>query len=301
MVARGQGWLIMPLDKRISLDDAVARLSDGMTIGIGGWATRRKPMALVRAILRSPLRDLTVVSYGGPDVGMLAAAGRLRKLIFGFVSLDHFPLDPHFRAARQAGAFEVLELDEGMVHWGLRAAAMRLPFLPTRVGMATDIAAQGLTTVRSPYEDGEEFIAMPALRLDAALLHVHRADQLGNTLVLSPDPFFDDLMARAAADVIVSTERLVSTQALDLPANIRFNLFERSVVNAVVEAPFGAHPTAASPDYGIDLPHLKAYAESGTPDAWAAYRTRYVDIDPDAYPDAVGGAAFVHALPAAVY
>ncbi len=42
-----------------------------MTIGIGGWGSRRKPMALVRAILRSPLRDLTVVSYAGPDVGLL--------------------------------------------------------------------------------------------------------------------------------------------------------------------------------------------------------------------------------------
>ena len=64
----------MPLDKRISLEAAVARLEDGMTIGIGGWATRRKPMELIRAIARSPLKDLTVVTYGGPDVGLLAAA-----------------------------------------------------------------------------------------------------------------------------------------------------------------------------------------------------------------------------------
>ena len=55
----------------------VAQLEDGMTIGIGGWGPRRKPMALVREILRSGLRDLTVVSYGGADVGMLCAAGRI--------------------------------------------------------------------------------------------------------------------------------------------------------------------------------------------------------------------------------
>ncbi len=72
-----------------------------MTIGIGGWGSRRKPMSIVRAILRSDLRDLTIVAYGGPDVGMLCAAGKARKVVYGFVSLDSIPLEPHFRAARQ--------------------------------------------------------------------------------------------------------------------------------------------------------------------------------------------------------
>jgi glutaconate CoA-transferase subunit A len=117
---------IEAFDKRLSVDEIVSQLRDGMTIGIGGWATRRKPMALIRAMARSSLKDLTVVSYGGPDVGMLAAAGKLKKLVFAFVSLDHYPLEPHFRNARQAGNLEILELDEGLVHWGLRAAAMRL-------------------------------------------------------------------------------------------------------------------------------------------------------------------------------
>ena len=101
------------LDKRMSPAEIVGRLRDGMTIGIGGWGTRRKPMALVREILRSPLKDLTVVSYGGPDVGLLCAAGKVRRLVFGFVSLDVIPLDPHFRAARQAGAIECTEYRRG--------------------------------------------------------------------------------------------------------------------------------------------------------------------------------------------
>ena len=78
--------------------EIISRLEDGMTIGIGGWATRRKPMALVREILKSNLKDLTLVSYGGPDVGLLCASGKVKKLIFAFVSLDQYPLDPHFRA-----------------------------------------------------------------------------------------------------------------------------------------------------------------------------------------------------------
>src|SRR6266481_4240729 len=107
-------------DKRATEDDVVAELRNGMTLGIGGWGSRRKPMSLVRAILRSGLKDLTIVSYGGPDVGLLCAAGKVRKVVFGFVSLDSIPLEPHFRAARQSGAIEAMEVDEGMLQWGLR-------------------------------------------------------------------------------------------------------------------------------------------------------------------------------------
>ena len=81
-----------PRDKQMTIDEVVASLEDGMTIGIGGWGPRRKPMALVRAILRSDLKDLTVVSWGGADVGLLARAGKIRKLVYAFVSLDSVPL-----------------------------------------------------------------------------------------------------------------------------------------------------------------------------------------------------------------
>lgn len=90
-------------DKTMTADEVVARLHSGMTLGIGGWGSRRKPMALVRALLRSDITDLTVVSYGGPDVGMLAAAGRIRKLVAAFVTLDSVPLEPHYRSARERG------------------------------------------------------------------------------------------------------------------------------------------------------------------------------------------------------
>src|SRR4051812_49573413 len=101
-----------------------------MTIGIGGWGSRRKPMAVVRAMLRTDLKDLTLVSYGGPDVGLLCAAGKVRKVVFAFVSLDSIALEPHFRNARQAGTIESLELDEGMFLLGLQAAAWRGAVLP---------------------------------------------------------------------------------------------------------------------------------------------------------------------------
>ena len=124
-------------DKRTTEAEVVAELRSGMTIGIGGWGSRRKPMSIVREILRSDLTDLTIVSYGGPDVGMLCAAGKARKVIYGFVSLDSIPLEPHFRNARQSGSVDTTELDEGMFLLGLQAAAWRVPFLPTRVGLGS--------------------------------------------------------------------------------------------------------------------------------------------------------------------
>lgn len=293
------------LDKRMSAADVVAELKDGMTIGIGGWATRRKPMALVREITSSSLKDLTIVSYGGPDVGMLCAAGKVKKLIFAFVSLDQYPLDPHFRAARQSGAIEVLELDEGLFHWGLRAAAMHLPFLPTRIGIGTDLIRQkgfDFKTVKSPYGDGEELIAMPALNLDVALIHAQRSDVKGNLLVTSPDPFFDELFSRAAPRCYASVEQIVSTTDLDMENNARFSIVERARITGIVAAPFGAHPTSAAPDYHLDLGHLKTYVDSAAaPEAWEAYRKSFVDVSEAEYLAAVGGAAAITALPRPVY
>jgi glutaconate CoA-transferase subunit A len=291
------------LDKRMTVGDVVDQLSSGMTIGIGGWATRRKPMALIRAIARSDLKDLTIISYGGPDVGMLCAAGKVKKLVFAFVSLDHYPLEPHFRNARQAGAIEVLEVDEGMFHWGLRAAAMKLPFLPTRVGIGTDIITQpGFKMVKSPYEDGEELVAMPALKLDVALIHAHRSDEKGNLLTLSPDPLFDELIVRAADKTFASVEKLVATADLDMEKNSRYNLVERPMITGVVETPYGAHPTSANPDYHLDLKHLKTYVESAaSPEAWNEYRSRFVDVSEADYLAAVGGGETISTLPKPVY
>jgi glutaconate CoA-transferase subunit A len=253
-------------DKTSSLADAVAVLRDGMTIGIGGWGSRRKPMALVQAIVNTQVRDLTVVSFGGPDVGMLCAAGKVRELVFGFVSLDSIPYDPNFARARQDGALSVRELDEGMVVAGLRAAAQRLPFLPTRAGLGSDILTYypGLQTVRSPYDDGEELVAMPALNLDVAFVHLNRADMHGNACYLGPDPYFDDLFCLAAAHRVVSCERIVSTAELAADAPPQALLLNRMMVDAVVEAPGGAGFTSCVPDYGRDEAAQRAYVEAAS-------------------------------------
>jgi len=266
-------------DKRMTEEDVVAELRDGMTIGIGGWGSRRKPMSIVRAIARSPLTDLTVVSYGGPDVGILCATGKVRRVVYAFVSLDTIALEPHFRSARQAGAVETLELDEGMFLLGLQAAAWRVPFLPTRVGLGTSLMDQPeLRTVVSPYADGEELVAVPALSLDAAFVHMHRGDARGNGQYLGVDPYFDDLFLGAAERRFMSVERVVPTEDLIAGGAVQTLRVSRLMTDGVIEAPFGAHFTECPPDYARDEAFQREYAASAKdPEAWTAFRTKYID------------------------
>lgn len=287
------------MNKQMTSTEAVAHLKDGMTIGFGGWGPRRKPMAIVREILRSDVKDLTVVAFGGPEVGMLCAAGKVKKLVFGFATLDAIPLEPYFRKARQAGTLDVMELDEGLFQWGLKAAAMRVPFLPARAGLATDVLTHnpGLKTIRSPYDDGEELLAMPALYLDMAFVHVNRADRLGNTLVTGNDAYFDHHVVRAAKQAIVSAE--VVEDKLELTKEeARFNTFERSLVTGVVEARFGAHPTICSPDYGWDMQHLKEYSDGAKEGhGWDAYVEKYVQCGEEQYRERNGGDEHLASIP----
>jgi glutaconate CoA-transferase subunit A len=261
--------------------EVVAELRDGMTLGIGGWGSRRKPMSLVRAVARSPLKDLTIVSYGGPDVGLLCAAGKVRKVVFGFVTLDSIPIEPNFRRAREAGTVEATEYDEGMLYWGLLAAANRLPFLPIRAGLGSDVLRVNpdLEVVRSPYGD-EDLVAMPALRLDVALVHMNRADQGGNGQFLGPDLYFDDLFCMAAKRRFLSCERVVPTEDLLAEGSFHTLRVNRLMVDGVVEAPLGAHFTSCVPDYDRDEAFQREYAATaGDPDQWDAFKSRYLDLE----------------------
>jgi len=283
----------------MTVDEVVSELRSGMTIGIGGWGSRRKPMAVVRAICRSSLTDLTVVAYGGPDVGLLCATGKVAKVVGGFVTLTSIPLDPHWRVARQAGQVSVMEVDEGMFYTGLQAAAWRLPFLPTRAGLGSDVMTVNpdLKTVRSPYQDGPfatpedagaDFVAMPALRLDVALVHANRADTAGNAQFLGPDRFFDELFLGAAKRRFVTAERVVENGKLTDEGPLSAITVTRLMTDGVVETPGGAHFTACDPDYGRDETFMKEYAAAaGDADAWAAFKARYLDVDEDGYHAAV--------------
>ena len=177
-----------------------------------------------------------------------------------------------------------------MLHWGLLAAAHRLPFLPIRAGLGSGVLEVNpeLRTVRSPYPDpyglGEELVAMPALRLDAALVHLNRADAAGNGRYLGPDPYFDDLFCLAAERAYVSCERIVT--ALDGPPQTL--LVNRGMVHAVTDTPNGAHFTSCVPDYGRDEAFQARYAVAAAdPEAWEKFRAAYLDGNETDYQKAI--------------
>jgi glutaconate CoA-transferase subunit A len=284
-------------DKRTTVDDIVGELRSGMTIGIGGWGSRRKPMAVVRALCRSDISDLTVVAFGGPDIGLLCASGKVTKVVCPFVTLDSIALDPHWRMARQGGLVDVMEVDEGMFFLGLQAAAWRVPFLPTRAGLGSDVLAVNpdLRLVRSPYgadspylgdpaDADVELVAMPALRLDAALVHTNRADTAGNGQILAPDPFFDPLFLGAADRRFLTTERIVENGSLTEEGPLSAVVIHRMLTDGVAETPGGAHFTANPPDYGRDESFQKEYAAAaGDPAGWEQFRRAYVEVTEDEY------------------
>ena len=290
------------MDKLVSASEALSVIEDGMTVGIGGWGPRRKPMALVRELLRTEVKDLTVIAYGGADVGLLCAAGKVRKVIFAFVSLDFMPLEPAFRKARESGSVDVLEIDEGMMLLGLRAAAWGCPFIPTRIGLGTDLLSNApeIALIDSPYDE-KEWVAMPALQPDVALIHATRADRRGVCEIESPDHYMDDWFARAAKHTIVSVDEVVETSHFADTAVARRVFWERNCTQAVVHQPGGAHPSSSDPLYGFDVAHYKKYgeliAEGGYP-AWAEVFLGSSEVD---YQSAVGGLDAIQALPRPVY
>ena len=203
-------------DKRITEDDVVAELRDGMTdrhrrLGLAAQAddprARHRPIVAARPHdreLRRPRRRAAVRDRQGP------------KVVYAFVSLDSIPLEPHFRRRPTGRRGSTLELDEGMFLLGLQAAAWRVPFLPTRVGLGSDVLDRQpeIRTVVSPYDDGETFVAAPALRLDVALVHMNRGDAGGNGQYLDVDPYFDDLFCMAADRRFMSVEQVQDTDDL---------------------------------------------------------------------------------------
>jgi glutaconate CoA-transferase subunit A len=163
---------------------------------------------------------------------------------------------------------------------GLQAAAWRVPFLPTRVGLGSYVVERQpeIKTVKSPYDDGEELVAAPALNLDVGLIHMHRGDVRGNGQYLNVDPYMDDLFCMAAPRAFMSVERILSTDELARNGAVQTMRISRLMTHGVIEAPHGAHFTECVPDYGRDEVFQREYAASAKDsDQWSAWKAKYLD------------------------
>jgi glutaconate CoA-transferase subunit A len=224
-------------------------------------------------------------------------------VIFAFVSLDFIPLEPYFRQARQNGAIETMEVDEGMFLLGLKAAGYNIPFIPTRIGIGTDVLKHNadIKMIASPYDD-KEWVAMPAIKLDAALVHVDRADARGVCQIKGPDHYMDDLFVRAADKTFATCDELVATEYFHQDEEARFVFWERSETTGVVHIAGGAHPTSCAPLYGFDTKHFKAYNASVKEEGgWQAYFDQYIACSEKEYLEKVGGLDAIKKLPLPVF
>lgn len=292
----------MSAEKLTSLAEAAALVRDGDTVAIQNMATQAAPMALVRELIRQGRRELGVVCLvGGIPVDWLAAAGAMNRLVGAAVSMEQFGLCQRYRKAVEAGAIRVEELSETALNARLGAGARNLPFLPTRGLIGTDLidVSDNLVMLDDPF-GGPSVVACKALVPDVALVHAHKADRFGN-IGYEPTALWPDLgiMPKAATTVIVSAEEIVDSEVLR--ANPDRTVLPGFMVDAVVEAPYGAHPTSFFPRYGYDtVLHLEWIGATRDDEAVAAFFEKYVTgpADHGAYLEAVGGAERLAAVEA---
>ena len=268
-------------DKRASLDEAAALVSDGALVALGGGLCARLPMALVRALIRAGRRDLHLVgSAHSIDVDLLIAAGAVKVCEESYVGFEQdLGLAPAFRRAAETGAIEVRESCCATILAQLRASEMGLPFLPVRGVKGTDIGRRHAEygRVTCPFT-GEELVAVPPLRPDVALIHAPMGDRHGN-LHLDQPFVLDERFAAASAMVVATVDRLVPTDEVAAAGVV----IPAHLVAAVAEVPFGAHPASCYPGYAYDRPHLAEYIAT----AGSEYLDRYVRPGEEAYRRAV--------------
>ena len=281
----------MSKSKLVSLDEAVADIADGSSVGLGGWIFYGQPMALVRALIRKGACDLDLIPTPGsiaPD--MLIGAGCARSTVCVFISFEQFGLAPHFRKRAEAGTLKVYDLDGPGIAGGLRASICDLPYMLIP-DLGTDLPKHAPEFYKPlPNVPGERrMLAAVAVKPDVCLIHAQQADEHGNVQHLA-SPFFDAMLAQASRRVIVSVDRIVSTDTIR--RNNHLTKLPSAMVDAVVEAPWGAHPTASPGLYRADGRHLKEYVKASASDeAFGAYLQKYARgaATQIAYLDLLGG------------
>jgi glutaconate CoA-transferase subunit A len=283
------------MTKVTTIQDAVAQhVSDGDVVALQNMATQAAPMALVRELIRQERRGLGLVCLvGGMAVDWLSAAGVIDRFIGAAVSMEQFGLCNQYRKAVESGRLRVEELSETALNARLGAGARNLPFLPTRGMLGSDLIDINPNLVRfqDPF-DGETLVACRALVPDVAFVHAHRADERGNVQI-EPTVRWPDLgiFPKAANKVVVTVEEIVDSEVLR--RNPDRTVLPGFAVDAVVEVPYGAHPTSFFPGYGYDTRFHLAWVKVARDDeATAEFLQRYVQepADQAAYLAAVGGA-----------
>ncbi len=267
-------------EKLCSLSEAAAMIPDGARLAVGGFAMHNHPMAFVHELIRRGARDLNIIGHvSSIELDILVGAGCVKRVEVSYVGLEELGLAPAFRRAVENGELELREYSEMLAFGRFLCSSRGEPFFPAKELMGTDIPKHNpdIKEMVSPL-DGTTYHAIPAAEPDWVVLHAPMADKYGNVLYFNNRQMplnLDLVLSRCTTNLIVTVEQVVSHERVMRLAEL--NVIPRFRTMAIVEAPYGAHPTSCLQVYEHDREHLSAYAHAaGDPNRLKDYLDKYV-------------------------
>ena len=248
-------------EKVMSLTEAVTLIPDNVHVAIGGCHYSRTPIALIWEIIRQKKSGLVFSkSITATEGDLLLVAGTTRHIITSWfspgVTWGVSRIMRHFVQSGEATYEEWSHMSLGLRY---RAAAMGVPFLPTRSMLGSDVYKQ-LTDIKEmqcPFT-GDKLALVPALHPDVAIIHVQKADSYGNAQITG-FPFMDKDIALAADRVILTAEQIIDNHEIRrTPDRTDIPFF---CVDAVVEVPYGCVPHECYAAYEPDFNHMDMYVK----------------------------------------
>lgn len=265
-------------DKRTTVKDAVAKfVRNGDYVAFGGFGHIRVSMATIYEIIRQQKRNLVLAGKTAVhDADVLIASGCVDKVEVAYCFGHELRgLSPASRRAVENGKVKVAaEISNASFQWRFKAAAMGLPFIPTRVMLGTDtFKYSSAKVVKDPFS-GKPMCLLPACYPDVVVMHVHRCDKYGNSQI--DGIIIEDFeLARAARRLIITAEKIVNENKIrEEPWKTVVPFY---LVDAVIEAPFGSHPGNMPYLYYSDEEHMAEWLKlSKTDEGAQQYFKKYV-------------------------
>lgn len=268
------------MSKIISLKEAVKKIHDGNTVAIGGSLLRRHPMAIVREIIRQGKKNLHLLGWNNAiDFDLLIGAGCATVVETAYVGMGIFGMAKNFRRLVESGHVKMIDQSETTATDRFRAGSIGLTFFPSKTPIGTDLGKVDphYTEIQCPFT-GEKYAALKAWNPDVAIIHAHSADIYGNIKFDEKrmmDNEIDIIIAKSAKTVIVSVEEIVDTKFITKNPNL--TLLPTFFVDAVVLAPYGAHPCSCDCRYNHDDQHIIEYqAAAQELESFQQYLQKYV-------------------------
>ncbi len=280
--------------KVMSAREAISRFvpDNCPSLAVGGMHMHNNSMALVRELIRQNKKVKRLVTSPSACINadILIGSNLVEEVLTFYIGFEHLGLAPNFRRGVEKHTIKLLECDEPFLVYGLQAGAGGLPFIPYPKGLdLTDIPRVNPDLYRfttDPYS-GEQVMTAAPIKPSVSLIHCQEADPQGNAVFLGAE-FTDRQMIFAADTVILQVEKIVPNLA-EKYGSTRVNV-PGFLVSAVVEAPFGCHPTSSHGCYTFDEAHLKAYIKAcKDPASFGEYISQYVSgVSAEGYAEKIG-------------